>query len=101
MLNIFSGASRPLGIPQVRIICLSLSPIFLMGLFDFLEFTFLSSLYTFDISPLSGLGLVTILSQSIGGLFVLLTVSFALQKFCNFMRSHLLTLDHTAQAIYF
>jgi hypothetical protein len=100
MLNIFSGASQPFGIPQVRILCLALYPI-LMGLFDFLEFTFLSSLYILDISPLSDLGLVTILSQSIGGLFVLLTVSFALQKFCNFMRSHLLTLDHTAQAIYF
>jgi hypothetical protein len=28
-----------------------------------------------------------------------LTVSFALQKLCNFMRSHLLILDLTAQAI--
>ena len=65
-----------------------------MGLFDFLESTFLSSLYISDISPLSDLGLVKILSQSVGGLFVLLTVSFALQK-----RSHLLILDLTAQAI--
>jgi hypothetical protein len=47
----------------------------------------LSSLYILDISPLSDLGLVKILSQSVGGLFVLLTVSFALQKLCNFMRS--------------
>jgi hypothetical protein len=30
---------------------------------------------------------------------VLLTVSFALQKLCNFMRSHLSILDLTAQAI--
>jgi hypothetical protein len=51
-----------------------------MGLFDFLESTFLSSLYILDISPLSDLRLVKILSQSVGGLFVLLTVSFALQK---------------------
>ena len=36
-----------------------------MGLFDFLESTFLSSLYILDISPLSGLGLVKILSQSV------------------------------------
>jgi hypothetical protein len=28
MLNIFSGASQPFGIPQVRIHCLALSPIF-------------------------------------------------------------------------
>ena len=33
------------------------------------------------------------------GPFVLLTVSFALQKLCNFMRPHLLILDLTAQAI--
>jgi hypothetical protein len=43
--------------------------------------------------------LVKILSQSVGGLFVLLTMSFALQKFCNYMRSHLSILDLTAQAI--
>jgi hypothetical protein len=70
-----------------------------MVLFDFLESTFLSSLYILDISPLSDLGLVKILSQSVGGLFVLLMVSFALQKLCNFMRSHLPILDLTAQAI--
>jgi hypothetical protein len=71
---------------------------FLMGLFDFLESTFLSSLYILDISPLSDLGLVKIPPQSVGSLFVLLTVSFALQKLCNFMRSHLSILDLTAQA---
>jgi hypothetical protein len=56
-----------------------------------------SSLYILDISPLLYLGLVKILSQSVGGLFVLLTVSFALQKLYNFMRSHLSILDLTAQ----
>jgi hypothetical protein len=59
----------------------------------------LSSLYILDISPLSDLELVKILSQSVRGLFLLLTVSFALQKLCNFMRSHLSILDLTAQAI--
>ena len=44
-------------------------PHFLMGLFDFLESSFLSSLYILDISSLSVLGLVKILSQSVGGLF--------------------------------
>jgi hypothetical protein len=77
----------------------SSEPNFLMGLFDFLESTFLSSLYILDTSPQSGLGLVKILSQSVGGLFVLLTVSFALQKLCIFMRSHLSILDLTAQTI--
>ena len=70
-----------------------------MGLFEFLEFSFWSSLYILDISSLSDLGLVKILSQSVGGLFVLLTVSFALQKLCNFMSSHLSILDLRAQAI--
>jgi hypothetical protein len=70
-----------------------------MGFFDFLESIFLSSLYILDISYLSNLGLVKILSQSVDGLFVLLKVSVALQKLCNFMRSHLLILDITGQAI--
>jgi hypothetical protein len=74
-------------------------PHIIMGIFDFLEFSFLSSFYILDISPPSDLGLVKILSKSVGGLFVLLTVSFALQKLCNFMRSHLLILDLPAQAI--
>jgi hypothetical protein len=46
----------------------SSEPHFLMRLFDFLGFTFLSSLYILDISPLSDLGEVKILSQSVGDL---------------------------------
>ena len=79
MLNIFSGASQPFGIPELRILCLALYPI-LMGLFEFLESSFLSSMYILDISSLSNLGLVKILSQTVGGLFVLMIVSFVLQK---------------------
>ena len=41
-------------------------PHFLIGLFGSLGSTFLSSLYILDISPLSDLGLVKILSQSVG-----------------------------------
>jgi hypothetical protein len=77
----------------------SSEPHFSMGLFEFLESRFLRSLYIFDISPLLDLGLLKNLSQSVGGLFVLLTVSFDLQKLCNFMRSYLSILDLTAQAI--
>jgi hypothetical protein len=65
----------------------------------FLESNFLSSLYILDISPPSDLELVNIFSQSVGCLFVLLTVSFALPKLSNFMRSHLSILDLIAQAI--
>jgi hypothetical protein len=46
-------------------------------------------MFILDISSLSDLGLGKILSQSVGGLFVLLNVSFALQKLCNYMRSQL------------
>ena len=77
----------------------SSEPHFLMGLFDFLESSFLIPLYMLDISPLSDLGMVKILSQSVGDLFVLFTVSFALQKLCNFMRSRLSIHDLTAQAV--
>ena len=59
------------------------APHILIGLFVPLESNFLSSLYILDISPLSDIRLVK----------VLLTLSFALQKLCNFMRSHLSILD--------
>jgi hypothetical protein len=51
----------------------------------------LCSLYILDISPRSDVGLIKIFSQSFGCLFILLTMSFALQKLCNFTRSHLST----------
>jgi hypothetical protein len=59
----------------------------------------LSSLYILDINLLPYLGLVKILSQSIGDLFVLFTVCFDLEKLCNFLRFHLSILNLTAQAI--
>ena len=71
---------------------------FLIGLFASLESNFLSSLYILDIRPLSDVGLVKIFSQSVGCLLFLLTVSFALQKLCNFMRSLLSILDLRALA---
>uniref|UniRef100_A0A8C6HR64 Uncharacterized protein n=1 Tax=Mus spicilegus TaxID=10103 RepID=A0A8C6HR64_MUSSI len=89
MLNIFFRYFSAILYSSGENSLFSSEPHFSMGLFDFLESTFLSSLYILDISPLSDLGLVKILSQSFGGLFVLLTVSFALQKLCNFKRSHL------------
>jgi hypothetical protein len=70
-----------------------------MGLFDFLESIILSSLYILEISLLTDLGLVKMLSQTVDDLFVLLRVSFALQELCNFMRSYLSILNLTAQTI--
>jgi hypothetical protein len=93
MLNISLSASQPFGIPQLRILCLALCPILKIELFVSLESNFLSSLYIFDINPLSDVGLVKIFSQVVGYCFVLLTVSFALQKLFNFIRFHLSIVD--------
>jgi hypothetical protein len=68
-------------------------PYILIGLFGSLESTFLGSLYILNISLLQDGGLVKTFPESIGCNFVLLTLSFALQKLCNFMRSHLSTFE--------
>ena len=51
---------------------------------------FLSSLCILEIRPLSDVGLVKIFSHSVGRHFVLVAMSFALQKLFSFRRSHLL-----------
>ena len=53
--------------------------------------SFLSSLYILEISPLLDVKFVKGFTHSIGCHFVLLVVSFALQKLCSFMRSQLLS----------
>ena len=93
MLNISLSASQPFEIPQLKALCLALYPI-LIELFVSLEFNFSSSLYILDISTLLDVGLVKIFSQSVGCHFVLLIVSFALQKLFSFMRSHLSIMSH-------
>ena len=65
-------------------------PCFLIGLFGLLVSNFLSSLNTLDIRPLLDVELMEILSQSVAAHFVLLRVSFVLQKLFSFLRSHLL-----------
>ena len=72
---------------------------FLIRLFGFLESYFLSSLYILDISPVSDVRLIKIFCQSVASIFVFLTVSFALQKLCSFIRSHWSNIDLTAQYI--
>jgi hypothetical protein len=99
MLNIFFRCFSAIQYSSVENYLFSSVPYFLTGIFDFLESIFLSSLYILDISPLLDLGLVKIFFQCVAGPFVLLTVSFALQKLCNFMRSHLLILNLRAQLI--
>jgi hypothetical protein len=62
---------------------------FLVELFGWLVSNFLSYWLILDISPLSKLGLVKILCQSVSCHFVLLTLCFALPKCLSFMRYHL------------
>ena len=61
-----------------------------IGLGDLLVSNFLSSLCILKIRPLSDVRLVKIFSYFVDCRFVLLTVSFALQKPFSFRRSHLL-----------
>ena len=62
---------------------------FLIGSFIFLELSWRSCLYIFEIHPLSVASFAIIFSQSEGCLFTLLIVSFAVQKLLSFIRSHL------------
>ena len=94
-LNISLGAYPPFKILQLWILGLVLYPIFWLGCLGFLVINLLSSLYILDISPLSDMGI----SEDFFPQFVLLTMSFALQKLSSFMRSHLSIFDHRAWAI--
>ena len=53
----------------------------------------MNSLYILDITPLSDVGLVKTFTHSVGCQFVLLGISFALQRLSSFMRSHFSILD--------
>ena len=63
---------------------------FLIGLFVLFGDQFLELFVYFGDQSLSDVGWVKTFSHSIGCCFVLLTMSFALQKLFSFRRSHLL-----------
>ena len=65
---------------------------FLIGLFVFLALSCMSCLYILEINPLSVVSFAIIFSHSVGCLFTLLIVSFAVQKLVSLIRSHLFTL---------
>ena len=69
--------------------CLCRSPHFLIGLFVFLLLSCMSCLYILEIKPLSVTLVTSIFCQSIGCLFILFMVSFAVQKLITLIRSHL------------
>uniref|UniRef100_A0A9L0S589 Uncharacterized protein n=1 Tax=Equus caballus TaxID=9796 RepID=A0A9L0S589_HORSE len=62
---------------------------FLIGLLVFLLLNCVSPLYILNINPLSDMWFANIFSQLLGCLFVLLMVSFAVQKLFSLMWSHL------------
>ena len=62
---------------------------FLIGSFIFLELSYRNCLYIFEISSLSVASFAIIFSYSEGCLFILLIVSFVVQKLLSLIRSHL------------
>ena len=62
---------------------------FLTGSFIFQELSCRGCLYIFEINPLSVASFAIIFSHSEDCLFTLLNVSFVVQKFLSFIRSHL------------
>ena len=64
---------------------------FWIGLFVFLILSCMSYLYILEINPLSVASFANIFSHSEGCHFILLTVSFAVQKLLSLIRSHLFT----------
>ena len=74
------------------------STYFLIGLFVFLILSYVSSLYILEINPLSVASFANIFSQSVGCLFALFMVSFAVQKLVSLIRSHLFIFAFVASA---
>ena len=64
---------------------------FLIELFVFLALSCMSCLHVLEINPLSVVSFAIIFPNSEGCLFILLTVSFAVQKLLSLNRSHLFT----------
>ena len=64
---------------------------FLTGLFVFLILSCVSCLYILEINPLSVVSFGIIFFHSEGCLFILLIVSFPVQKLLSLIRSHFLT----------
>ena len=62
---------------------------FLIGSFIFLELSYMSCLYIFEINSLSVASFAVIVSHLEGCLFTLLIVFFIVQKLLSLIRSHL------------
>ena len=72
---------------------------FLIGLFVFLEWNHVSSLYILEIRPLSEVSLANMFSHTVGSVFILMLFSLVMQKFFILMRSHLFILSFMSLAL--
>ena len=72
---------------------------FLIGLFVFLEWSHVSSLYIFEIKTLSEVSLANIFPHTVDSLLILLMFSLAMQKPFIFMKSHLFILPFMSLAV--
>ena len=60
----------------------------LIRLFPFLILSIMNCWFLLDINPLLAITFVNVFSQSIGCLYILLIISFAVQKLLNLTKSH-------------
>ena len=72
---------------------------FLTGLFAFLEWSHVSTLYILEIKPLSEVSLANIFSYMVDSLFILTLFSLDVQKLFILMRSHLFILSFMSLAL--
>ena len=72
---------------------------FVIGLFVFLEWSPVSSLYILEIRPLSEVSLANMFSHTVGSLFILMLFALPLQKLFILMRSHLFILSFMSLAL--
>ena len=66
---------------------------FLIGLFVFLEWSHVNSLYILEIKPLSDVSSENMFSHIVDSLFILMLFSLAMQNLFSLMRSHLFILS--------
>ena len=71
---------------------------FLIGLFVFLKWSHVNSLYILEIRPLSEVSLTYMFSHTVGSVFILM-LCLAVQKLFIWMRSHLFILSFMSLAI--
>ena len=72
---------------------------FLIGLFVFLEWSRVSSLYILEIRPSSEVPLANMFSHIVGSIFILMLFSLAMQKLFVFIRSHFFILSFMSLAL--